>query len=140
MPLSVRKQIEKSMQPFFWEGNSAENLKHLVKWNISSLHLKQGGLGIGNLKQKNHALLAKWGWRFTQESASLWRMVVNSIYGSDVHNWHSLEKKNDCSHCRRVNIFKHWSKVQHHSSFIVGNGSRIFFWQDTKLGSSSLKD
>lgn len=36
--------------------------------------------------------------------------------------------------CPWFNIFKHWSNVQHHSSFKVANGRRILFWQNVRFG------
>lgn len=51
-----------------------------------------GGLGIDDLKNRNLALLAKWGWQLLVEEESLWCKVVESIYGSNSHNWHTSGK------------------------------------------------
>ncbi|GJX86493.1 retrovirus-related pol polyprotein from transposon TNT 1-94 [Tanacetum coccineum] len=41
----------------------------------------KGGLGIGSLKASNHALLAKWWWKFFTEDNTLWSKVIRSIHG-----------------------------------------------------------
>lgn len=49
--------------------------------------MESGGLGIGNLRFKNEALLAKWLWRFSLEPNALWRRIIMSKYGSDPFDW-----------------------------------------------------
>lgn len=50
---------------------------------------EKGGLGIGNLKKKNLALLGKWLWRFPLEQNSLWAKVIKSKYGLKLNGWDS---------------------------------------------------
>lgn len=38
-------------------------------------------LGLGNLKRKNWALLAKWWWSFREQREALWRKVIADKYG-----------------------------------------------------------
>ncbi|PWA94261.1 hypothetical protein CTI12_AA061190 [Artemisia annua] len=40
-----------------------------------------GGLGVGSLRAKNLALLAKWQWRFLNEKDGVWNKVISSFYG-----------------------------------------------------------
>lgn len=42
---------------------------------------EDGGLGFGGLKNKNLALLRRWGWRFFNEENSLRVQLVKSIHG-----------------------------------------------------------
>ena len=37
------------------------------KWDLASKSLNDGGIGIGNLKNRNTALLFKWNWRFLKK-------------------------------------------------------------------------
>ena len=46
-----------------------------------------GGYGIGALKNRNTAFLAKWGWRFMNEPHSFWRKIIISIYTSSTFGW-----------------------------------------------------
>ena len=50
---------------------------------------KKGGLGIGNLRSKNKALLFKWLWRFPNEQDTLWAKVIRSKFGLDSNKWDS---------------------------------------------------
>lgn len=39
-----------------------------------------GGLGIGDIKPKNDAVLDKWGiWRFLPEENTVWRQIIKAI-------------------------------------------------------------
>lgn len=51
-----------------------------------------GDLGLGALKHRNLALIAKWGWRFIHDPNSLWRQVIVSIHGSQDFNGTHLDK------------------------------------------------
>ena len=71
MPRQVAVVLERLMRNFFWEGKGEGFKDHLVSWVIVSKSKKQGGLGVGNLLNKNIALLGKWLWRFPLEKNSL---------------------------------------------------------------------
>lgn len=43
-----------------------------ANYSKSAGSLTTGGLGIGSIKAKNIALLAKWWWRFKNERRCLW--------------------------------------------------------------------
>lgn len=64
MMRSAITELEKIMSIFFWEGQKGSKLNHLVKWSTASKALSDGGLGLGNLKNRNLALPFKWNWRF----------------------------------------------------------------------------
>lgn len=57
----VVNSIECSIRNFFCEGHKGGKLNHLVKWEVVVRNQKDGGVGLGGLKVKNLALLAKWG-------------------------------------------------------------------------------
>ncbi|TYK22164.1 peptidyl-prolyl cis-trans isomerase CYP23 isoform X1 [Cucumis melo var. makuwa] len=46
-----------------------------------------GGLGVGNLRIRNRALLAKWLWCFHLEPDSLWNRIILSKHGSLPFEW-----------------------------------------------------
>lgn len=52
-----------------------------MKWNEVVKPKGAGGLGLGDLRLKNLALLEKWLWRFGKEKEALWRRVIVSKYG-----------------------------------------------------------
>lgn len=48
------------MRQFLWEGVEEGERSHLVSWDVVSKELSDGGLGIGNLANRNLALLTEW--------------------------------------------------------------------------------
>ena len=52
-----------------------------MDWGTVYLSKKKGGLGIGRIAEKNYALLAKWFWRFSRDSGSLWKKLLCAKYG-----------------------------------------------------------
>ena len=52
-----------------------------MKWSEVVKPKGAGGLGLGDLRLNNLALLAKWWWRFGEEKEVLWRRVIASKYG-----------------------------------------------------------
>ena len=60
MPVAVSVEIERIMCRFCWEGLRGTKLNHLAKWDLVTRAFRDGGLGIGNLKHRNSALLFKW--------------------------------------------------------------------------------
>ena len=66
------------MRDFFWEGKGEGKKDHLVAWELVTKPKKFGGLGVGNLIQRNPALLDKWLWRFPLEQDSLWHSIITS--------------------------------------------------------------
>ena len=63
-PIDVIIVLEKVMKDFLWEGGDLLGGDHLVGWPTVCLAKDKGGLGIGNLEERNKALLMKWLWRF----------------------------------------------------------------------------
>lgn len=60
MPSSVITEIERIMCRFLWEGHKSSKVNRLVKWEIASKDTHNGGIGVGNIKNKNTAFLFKW--------------------------------------------------------------------------------
>ena len=81
IPMSIASRIEKLQRDFLWGGFEDERKLHLVNWKKACLPLQSGGLGIRNMAIFNKALLGKWLWRYSTESTSLWRQVIDSKYG-----------------------------------------------------------
>ena len=57
--LRVSKELEKIIRNFLWKGADGDWGDHLVSWKMISRSKRKGGLGIGNLRCKNKALLFK---------------------------------------------------------------------------------
>jgi hypothetical protein len=137
--MSIASRLEKLQRDFLWGGLEDERKFHLVNWKTACLPLQGGGLGIRNMAIFNKALLGKWLWRYSTESSSLWRQVIDSKYGGQEKDW--------CSNIVRsthgVSLWKHiragWDVFSNHISHKLGDGSRIRFWHDTWCGDLPLK-
>lgn len=57
MPAKISQKVEKLKRDFLWERGL--NKDHLVGWK-EVCRTKEGGLGIGRIKEKNMALMSKW--------------------------------------------------------------------------------
>ncbi|KAM7485873.1 hypothetical protein LguiA_001882 [Lonicera macranthoides] len=140
MPCKVIEAIEAMMRNFFWEGRGEHKRDHLVRWDIVSLPKKCGGLGVGNLKLKNMALLGKWLWRFPLESKSLWHSIILSKFGNHSNGWDVNTLFNATLRSPWKSIARIWEKYMENIKLVLGRGDRIRFWEDVWVESSSLRD
>jgi hypothetical protein len=128
IPAAVAKRIESIQCDFLWGGMGEEFKFHLVNWRKVCSPIREGGLGIRNLRCFNRALLGKWLWRYANEPGAWWRKVVEAKYGSERGGWRS--KVGSSPHGRGLwkYISKEWRHFSHHTRLIPGDGSRISFW------------
>lgn len=66
------------MRDFLWEGIDTKGSSHLIRWDIASLPKEYGGLGIGNIRTTNSALLTKELWGYLKEKDSLWSKLISA--------------------------------------------------------------
>ncbi|KAK3188145.1 hypothetical protein Dsin_027706 [Dipteronia sinensis] len=57
---------------------------HTVDWDTIYESKKCGGLGVGKISDQNKSHLAKWLWRISRETNSLWKRVLCAKYGRSV--------------------------------------------------------
>uniref|UniRef100_A0A2N9HC19 Reverse transcriptase zinc-binding domain-containing protein n=1 Tax=Fagus sylvatica TaxID=28930 RepID=A0A2N9HC19_FAGSY len=120
-------------------GLEDEQKLHLVNWHQVCTPLHSGGLGIRNIAIFNKALLGKWLWCYSREPESLWRQVIDSKYSGQSNFWCSNRSRSP----HGVSLWKHiragWDVFSQHTSYKVGDGSRIRFWHDIWCGDSPLR-
>ena len=133
---SVAKRIESIQCSFLWGGIGEEFKFYLVNWSP----IREGGLGIQNLRFFNRALLGKWLWRFVSELCAWWRKVVKAKYGSEKEGWRSRANASSYGIGLWKFISREWHRFSSHIRLIPSNGSRISFWEKVWCGNSSLKE
>lgn len=127
--MKVVKSLEKSQRDFLWEGGR-ERKMHLVNWEVACRSKAFGDLGIGQLKDRNTALLSKWLWRFSTERESLWHSIIQSKYGCHSNGWDVNPNPNRFMSLVWRNIITLFPLIASHLRFSVGNGNVIHFWKD----------
>jgi len=140
IPSSVASRIEKMYRDFLWGGIGEEFKFHLVNWSKVCSPISSGGLDIRNLRLFNKALLGKWLWRYVHEREAWWKSVVDAKYGSTQDGWCSLDPPGSHGVGLWKNIRKGWSSFCNHTRLMLGNGSRIRFWDDVWCGEVPLKE
>jgi mannosylglycoprotein endo-beta-mannosidase len=97
---------------------------------------KQGGLGIPSPKDVNLCLLASWLKRYMEGDNKLWRRIIDTKYNTN------RPKNFNCNDIHTSRFFKGflWAakSVQFGYRWMVGDGTKIRFWEDTWFGTSPL--
>ncbi|XP_028081384.1 uncharacterized protein LOC114282838 [Camellia sinensis] len=71
LPECVAKELDRLQASFLWGDSEVKRKIHLVKWREIIMNLKQGDVGIRDIRLANQSLLVKWWWRFALEDDSL---------------------------------------------------------------------
>ncbi|RVX11286.1 hypothetical protein CK203_019739 [Vitis vinifera] len=113
----------------FWDPMMDRVSRRLDGWKRAFL-----SLGFGKISLRNQTLLRKWLWRYPKESFTLWHQVILSIYGTHPNGW-------DAYNIVRWSHLCLWKTIAHmlhifstHTRFVVGDGTRIRFWEDLWWG------
>ncbi|XP_071694921.1 uncharacterized protein [Rutidosis leptorrhynchoides] len=120
------------------------NLFRSNGWTL--LPYGKGGLNIGSLRAKNHALLGKWIWRFKMEQNSLWVKIIKSVHGyngllSPLGLNKSKGKSGVWTNIVPAGFDIKSTGISFGNSFFkqIGNGADSSFWEDPWLGDQPLK-
>ena len=133
-------RLESIQRNFLW-GSSEGSFKYpLVAWEKVCLSVEMGGLGIRSVVPFNQALLGKWLWRYGHEVTHLWWRVISTKYGEGQGGWSTnvCRRTHGCGIWRSIN--EGWESFSKHLTFVVGEGTRIRFWNDMWIGDNTLKD
>lgn len=87
IPSKVSADIDKTIRDFLWEVANNYGGSHLVSWKKITAPKIYEGLGVGDLRKRNSALLSKWLWRFAQNNSALWKKIIKSKYGQTESSW-----------------------------------------------------
>ena len=134
-PSKVINTLEGIRRNFFWGGSTDEKKISWIAWDKEISPISKGGLGIGDLKSSNLAMLSKWWWRFHTEDQALWCQVIHSIHGMDggLHDNLTIKSKS-CPWFRIAKVKDDLLKVNINLPSIfgkrIGNGCDTLFWHD----------
>ena len=138
LPKGLQFRLEKIQRDFLCgDGNQGRKI-HLLNWSTVCSSKENGGMRICNLSSLNRSLLGKWVWRFAVEDNSTWKDVINLKYHTDEEDWFTRAPRG----CFGVGLWKDISKeskqLKQDVRFVVGDGTRISFWEDTWCGDRPL--
>jgi hypothetical protein len=134
IPKGVRKRLDYYRSCFFWESDQTKR-KYLTRWNIIRCPKDQGGLGIEVLDIKNKCLLSKWLLKFLNEE-DMWQELLHNKYLSDKTLSQFQVKPIGSPFWKE--IMHGWMSFFSDVIFIIGDGMRTCFWEDSWLGDTPL--
>ncbi|MFS7918598.1 putative RNA-directed DNA polymerase [Helianthus anomalus] len=79
-PNCIINKLEKIRRDFVWGKPSSGHKMRWIQWEVIMKAKKRGGMGLGNIRNFNWAMLVKWWWRYNSDSNQLWASVVGAIH------------------------------------------------------------
>ncbi|KAG6713315.1 hypothetical protein I3842_05G145000 [Carya illinoinensis] len=135
---SIACRMEKLQRDFLWSGIGEEFKFHLVGWEKVCNPMRDGGLGIRNVRILNRSLLGKWLWLYNNERGALWKGVIDLKYGCETGGWCSKEGRGSYGVGLWKFIRKGWDSFASNTQLSLGDGRRIRFWKDNWVGDTAL--
>ena len=108
-----------------------ERRPHTIKWETVCTNEDNGELGVQRFSYLNRAFLGKWIWRFAVEIEAPWRAFINLKYGTEAGAWFSKGVRGSYGVSIWKEILKEAPQLKINSSFKVGKGDRVRFWEDS---------
>ena len=94
LPESLCNELNAKMRNFWWGQRDKERKMAWIAWEKMCTLKNKGGMGFKDLKAFNLALLAKQGWRISQDSDSLAHRVLKAKYFPDSNSLEAELGKN----------------------------------------------
>ncbi|KAF1892551.1 hypothetical protein Lal_00011018 [Lupinus albus] len=132
-PSSLIKYLDGCISNFIWSGNTRTRKLVTVAWEIVSTPIKVGGLGLRSLKHMNQAALLKLAWdmiSFEQE----WALFCRNGFGKDKTMSKRYSKSSIC-----LGIKPNWNIVMQNALWLVGDGNKVNFWNDSWTGDALVE-
>lgn len=118
---------------------------HLLSWDKICKPKIEGGLGFASLRERNISLLFKWWWKVMKDRNSFWHKFMTNKYGTNfMLGFENLQPNKECSviikdiiHSGRSLLVS--GRISGSFSWQVGNGLKIYFWEDRWCGHRAFK-
>jgi len=139
--VGILKKMEDLIRKFFWKGGKQnENKIPLVKWEIVSKPLQEGGLNFKNLCAQNLAMGAKLIWRIIAPNPGWAHLALWKKYFKGRH-LHYLDKpKSKFKSPFSIISIKAAPLVNARAYWIPGNGQSNNLWEDRILSRPLLAE
>ena len=139
---SVYKSIISIQRRFLWGWGKEKIPISWVSWENLCKPKEEGGLGLKDIRKFNFAILAKWRWRFMSQERGKWKDVLESKYGAELEGLHLPVKYQSWWWRDIVKMCMEgggdgW--FQEEVRWKLGRGDKVRFWEDVRIGDSSLK-
>ncbi|MFS7979948.1 hypothetical protein Hanom_Chr10g00933671 [Helianthus anomalus] len=82
-PKKIIKTLQGIRRDFVWGKTGSRNKIRWVAWEKVVAPKRLGGLGLGEIRSLNWALLMKRRWRAIHQNAHLWVEVIMAIHWGD---------------------------------------------------------
>lgn len=127
------------MKKLFWSGAREEKKWPLLKWEKICRPKKFGGAGIKDWNTMNIALGAKLAWKMENDGDQMWIRILKAKYLDSNENTRILTIQNlirGSSIWNFILACKH--VITDHISWVIGDGNRAKFLEDSQNGNKSL--
>ena len=134
MPTTLVKEVNRIQNNFLWDWGSKSRKIVQVAWDKVCEPKDKGGLEVIDIRRFNFALLRKQIWILKYEKRSLWKDILDSMYGG----WKGLRSwvQNSKEFVWWRDIRKVWNLEEWGNDFDdegwweVGDEKEIRFWKD----------
>nr|GFA11470.1 RNA-directed DNA polymerase, eukaryota, reverse transcriptase zinc-binding domain protein [Tanacetum cinerariifolium] len=129
VPKGMLKTLESIQSNFFNGSDSSERKIPWVAWDSVLASKEKDDLGVSSFFALDRALLVKWVWRFISGDNSLWRKVIQAIYGPNLDSHVTDHSSTWCSILHEVNSLKDIGfDFNSHCKMRIRDGSGTRFW------------
>jgi exonuclease III len=141
-PKTITNKIDELLRRFLWEGGkNCERKLHLVNWDKVKRPKMEGGLSIRDVAAHNIAMGGKLLWKMITGKRSWSKQILRKKYFTGDRD-RCLERPAKTrigspifNLCQRA-----MPLLKTNLTWIPGNGSKIWIWEDSILGDQPLSD
>lgn len=137
LPEGVHQKMDSFRARFFWEGLEGKKKYHMIKWEALCRPKDFGGLGFVNTRIMNAALLCKWIFKLETGVENPCCDLLRRKYMVEGGGFFQSKVEGGSQFWRGLHEVKGWMKLG--SSYKLGDGKNISFWDDIWLGETPLK-
>jgi mannosylglycoprotein endo-beta-mannosidase len=132
-PVSLLKKIEKCIRNFIWSGDIDKRKLVTTSWKKICRPFSQGGLNLRSLTKLNTASNLKLCWTLLNSQSSWAVLLRDRVIRNRRHISHHIFSSIWSS------VISEFDVIMDNSSWLLGNGVNINFWNDNWCGTSLVE-